>query len=154
MFKTCPFISFLVINLPGLKLAVTLRLLAIENSYSSLQYSFRVEAITIHKFQVSQWHWLPKFSHFGLLGIPVVSSTPLWLASPTLLLLHNLLHPGSPDLVVLLALEISNRRLQLLSDSGPIGCSWPLRWASPSWNTTEGVLSQARLNSASSLQWY
>ena len=50
----------------------------------------------------------------------VVTDTPLRLASPTLLLLlHNLPHPGSHVLVVLLALEISGRRLQLLADSVP-----------------------------------
>ncbi|XP_068226439.1 uncharacterized protein [Palaemon carinicauda] len=34
----------------GLKIAVTLRFLATENSYQSLQYSIRVEASTICKF--------------------------------------------------------------------------------------------------------
>ena len=50
----------------------------------------------------------------------VVTGTPLWLASPTLLhLLHYLPHPGSHVLVVLFALETSGRRLQLLSESVP-----------------------------------
>ena len=88
----------------------------------------------------------------------VVMGTPLWLASPTLLLLlHNIPHPGSHVLVVLLALGTSGRRLQLLSDSVPPAVLG--RHVEPLLlllviQLGFSFMSSANLNSASSVQRY